>query len=85
MGAREKVLDDVARMAGETIGVLSGVSRQMREEIRTRVDEAALKFDLVPREEFERLEAMLIAAREKQEEQDKRIDALEKQLKKTKT
>jgi BMFP domain-containing protein YqiC len=78
--AKEKILDDIARAAGGTVSVLSGLSRQVRQDVRARIDDAALKMDLVPRAEFERLEAVLREAREEQQRQNARIDALEKAL-----
>lgn len=63
---REKIFDDLAKIAGSTAGALSGLSRQIKEEIRVRVDELALRFDLVPREDFDELTA--------------RVDALQKRL-----
>lgn len=82
MPGKEKILDDVARVAGGAVNVLSGLQKQIREEVRTHVEDVAAKLDLVPREDFEKLETMLSKAREKQDEQEKRIAALEKQLKK---
>ena len=79
---KEKVLDDIARIAGGTISALSGLSLQIKEEIRSRIDEMAHRMDLVPREDFERLQTMLTEAREEQERQSKRLEALEAQLKK---
>ncbi len=77
MKPKEKVFDDIARMAGGAVSIMSGVSKQVREEIRSRVDELATRMDLVPREDFERLEAMLAKARKEQAELLKRVEALE--------
>lgn len=81
---KEKIFDDIARVAGGTVSVLSGLSQEIREEIRARFDEMAFKMDLVPREDFERLEIMLAETRKEQKAQNKRLEELEKQLKKTK-
>ncbi len=81
MIVKEKILDDVARVAGGTVSVLSGFSHQAKEDIRTRIEEIADRLDLVPREDFERLEAMLGKAREEQQDLTKRIEALEEQIK----
>lgn len=78
---REKVLDDIAKLAGGTISALSGLNTQIREEIRARIDEAAMRLDLVPREEFEKLETMLTRAREEQEQLVKRVEQLENKIK----
>ena len=67
MSSKDKVFDDIARMAGGAVTIMSGVTKQVREEIRARVDEMATRMDLVPREDFD----ILV----------KRIEALEKQLK----
>ncbi len=74
---REKFLDDAARLAGGAMGVMNSMRDQIRNEIKSRMDEMALKFDLVPRAEFERLEAGLQKARLEQEALKKRLDALE--------
>ena len=80
MQGRERILDDVARVAGGTVSVLSGLQKQRKEEIRTHIEDAAAKLDLVPREDFERLEAMIGQAREEQEKQKKKIAELESKL-----
>jgi len=77
MKPKDQVLDDIARIAGGAVGIFSGFANQAREEIRSRVDELATRMDLVPREDFERLEAMLAEARKEQSRLSARIDALE--------
>lgn len=67
---REKILDDIARVAGGTVNVVSGLTGQIKDEIKSRIDDTIHRMDLVPREDFERLEMTLQAA-------IKRIDALE--------
>ena len=84
MSGREKILDDVARVAGGAVNVLSGVQKQIRDEIRTQIEDVAARLDLVPRDDFEKLEVMIVKAREEQEQQNERIAALEKKLAKHK-
>lgn len=74
---KERLLDDMARMAGGAIGSLSNITAQIKEEIRLRVDEMALKMDLVPREEFERLELMLQESRKEIADLTARLEKLE--------
>lgn len=81
---REKALDDIARLAGGAISALSGLSAQVKDEIRARLDEYAARMDLVPREDFQRLEAMLAKAREEQETLNARVEKLEAALNKDK-
>lgn len=68
-----KIIDDLARMAGGAVNIFSGLQQQVREEIRSRVDEMLTRMDLVPREDFERLEAMVIQLRLRQEELEKQL------------
>ncbi len=80
MFQKDKILDDVARMAGGAAGLFSDLGRSAKSDIRTRVEEIAGRLDLVPRDEFERLEAMLAKARAEQEELKKRVEILESQI-----
>ena len=65
-----KFLDDMAKMAGGAVNVLSGVRQQIQDEIKARIDDMAARMDLVPREDMDRLEAMV-------KKLSARIDALE--------
>lgn len=85
MQAREKILDDVARVAGGAVSAFGTLRRQVKDEVRTRIDELAQRLDLVPREDFERVELMMYKAREEQTNLIKRIEALEAQLGKAKS
>lgn len=80
MQSKDKILDDVARVAGGAISAFSGLSRQVKDEIRVRIDELAQRLDLVPRDEFERVELMLFKAREEQNRLNERLAALEEKL-----
>ncbi len=72
-----QILDDLAKVAGGTISFVSSARQQIRQGVRTKIDDVANSMDLVPREDFERLEAMLQQSRLKQEELEKRLSALE--------
>lgn len=80
MRSKEKVLDDLARLAGGTVGVVSGLARNIREDIKSRANDVAANLDLVPREDFERLEAVLTETRRRVDAQEKRIAVLENAL-----
>ena len=64
-GTKEKILDDLACVAGGAVSVLSGLGRTVREEVRSRIDEIAQRLNLVAREDLTALETR-IAALEKQ-------------------
>lgn len=71
-----KILDDMARMAGGALNVFSGLQQQIREDVRARFEDMANRLDLVPREDFDQLQAMVVKLRQ-------RVDALEKKPEKT--
>lgn len=70
-------MDDLAQLAGGAAGLVSGVQQQIRDNIKARMEEMAANMDLVPREEFDRLEAMLQKALAEQEALKQRLDKLE--------
>ena len=66
MKTKEKVFDDIARIAGGTVSVISGMGHNIHEDVKSRVEEMADRMDLVPREDLTRVEM--------------RVEALEKEL-----
>lgn len=64
-----KIFDDLARVAGGAMNVFSGLREQILSEVKTRVEEAASRMDLVPREDFDRLQDQVTALQ-------KKVDAL---------
>jgi BMFP domain-containing protein YqiC len=61
-----KILDDLARMAGGAVNIASSLQQQVREDVKSRVDEVISRMDVVPREDFEKLEAMVSELRKEQ-------------------
>ncbi len=54
-----RIFDDLSRVAGGAMNVFSGLREQIRNDIKARVEEMAAKMDLVPREDFDRLQAQV--------------------------
>lgn len=76
-----KLFDDLAKMATGALGSFGDVREQVRKLVKERVDQALSKMELVTREEFERVVALAERARERQEDLEDRLKALEKSLK----
>lgn len=70
-------LDDIAKVAGGAVNVLSGLRQQIEGEIKARVDEMAARMDLVPREDLERVEAQLSRLQKDHKDILTRLAALE--------
>lgn len=77
-------IDDLARVATGALGSFGDIRQQVRKLVKERVEQALGKMDLVTREEFERVEALAEKARDRQEDLEERIDALEKSLRRKK-
>ncbi len=54
-----KLMDDVARMVGGTAGILTSLKQELQEDIKERIDMMADRLDLVPRTDFQKLEARI--------------------------
>lgn len=80
-----RILEDLMRMAGGALGALGDAKGQLRAMVKERVDRLIADMDLVTREEFESLEAMVAKARQRQEELEKRLQALDKKPGRKKT
>jgi BMFP domain-containing protein YqiC len=75
-----KLIDDIARVATGALGSFSEVRHQVKTLVRQRVDQMITEMDMVSREEFDRVEAMAARARDRQEELEARLAALEQKL-----
>lgn len=72
-----RLLDDIARVAGGAVNIVSGLQQQFREDMKSRVDDFANRADLVPREDMERAEAMIQKLRSRVDDLESRLDVLE--------
>jgi len=69
------ILDDIAKVAGGAAGTL--IRQQIKNDVKARVEEVAMRLDLVPREDLDRVEALLEKVIADQEDMAARLDALE--------
>ncbi|PZQ43879.1 MAG: hypothetical protein DI551_11250 [Micavibrio aeruginosavorus] len=64
-----RIFDDLSRVAGGAMNVFSGLREQLLNDLKARFDEMAARMDLVPREDFDRLELQV-------KDLQKKLDAL---------
>lgn len=77
MQTRNRVFDDMARMASGAVGALAGAGRELEALVRAQVEKLLAGMDLVRRDEFDAVKAMAAKARAEQERLELRLAALE--------
>lgn len=77
MQTRNRIFDDVARVASGAASSLTGIKAEIEGAVRAQVERLMGDQGLVSREEFEAVQAMAAKARTEQEQLLKRIEALE--------
>ncbi|MEK7244789.1 MAG: accessory factor UbiK family protein [Pseudomonadota bacterium] len=77
MQTRNRVLDDIAKVAGGAASVLAGVKDEIEALARARAERLLAAMELVTRDEFEAVRAMAVKARAEQERLAARLEALE--------
>jgi BMFP domain-containing protein YqiC len=80
MESRNRLFDDVAKVAGGAAGTLSGIKTELESRVRQMVDDLVSKLDLVTREELDAALALAAKAREEQETITKRMNEIEAEI-----
>lgn len=80
MQVENRLLDDLARVAGGALGALSGLRGEVEAQLRQQFERVLSQMDVVSREEFEAVKEMAVKARAEQEAMTERLAALEEQL-----
>lgn len=77
MQVDNKLLDDLARIAGGAFGALSGLREEAEAQVRQQFERVLSGMDVVAREEFDAVREMAAKARTEQEALGERVTALE--------
>ena len=77
MQTRNRLLNDIARVANGAAGVATGMRDEIETLVQQRVERVLSRLNLVTREEFEAVKAMASRARSEQEKLEKRLHNLE--------
>jgi BMFP domain-containing protein YqiC len=80
MQVDNRLLDDLARVAGGAFGALSGVRGEVEARLKHQFERILSEMDMVSREEFDAVKAMAVKARTEQEALEKRVAAMEAAL-----
>ena len=76
MADRPKFFDDLAGVAGGAISALGGIRDEFESVVRSWIDDAVRRLELVRREEMEAVQQMAAKAREEQEKAEQRLAAV---------
>ena len=77
MQTRNRVLDDIARLASGALGLAAGIGAELNAVLRERLGRLGSWTEQVGREEFEAVKAMAAKARAEQEALIRRLAELE--------
>ena len=80
MQSQSKILEDMAKVASSALGVAAGMRSEVEARFREQLERLLTQMDLVPREEFDAMTAVAVAAREGQEALAAQVAALEQRL-----
>jgi BMFP domain-containing protein YqiC len=80
MQTRNRLFDDIARVASGAASALVGVKQEVDALVRQRIERLVADFELVSRDEFEAARATASNARAGAEQLEQRIAALEARL-----
>ncbi|GGD06778.1 accessory factor UbiK family protein [Pyruvatibacter mobilis] len=72
-----RFLDDVAKLMTSAAGAAQGMRSEVETVIRSQAERLVADLDLVPREDFEAMRELAVAARTEAEELKERLEALE--------
>lgn len=78
MKNKSDIFDDITKLAGGAAGTLHSMRSQVKNDIKARVEEVAMRLDLVPREDLDRVEALLEKTIKDQKDLIQRLEKLEK-------
>ncbi len=80
MQVENKLLDDLARVAGGALGALSGLRGEVEAQLRQQFERILSQMDVVSREDFEAVKEIAVTARAEQETLAERVVVLEAQI-----
>ncbi len=80
MQTRNRMFDDLAKVANGAASTLAGIKGELEAVVRQQIDRLLSDMDIVPRDEFEAIKAVAAKARAEQEKLEERVAALEAAL-----
>ncbi len=80
MPTKNKIFDDLAKVAGGAAATVAGLRGEAESLVRQQLERLMADGGTVPRDEFDAVKAVAVKARSEQEKLEKRVAALEAEL-----
>ncbi len=80
MQSDNRLFDDLSKLANGALGTLSGISKEIEQMVKSRMERFVGDIDMVRRDEFDAVKAMADKARAENEALSARIATLETKL-----
>ena len=80
MQTSNRLFDDLAKVANGAVSTVAGIKGEVESMVRQQLEKLLVDMDLVPREEFEAMRDVAVAARAEQEKLEKRVAKLEAEI-----
>ena len=81
MQSRSKPLDDLTNLMANAVGAVKGVGDEVKAMGRSQAERLIADMDLVGRDEFEVLKALVIKTQDENAKLKKKVASLERQIK----
>ena len=81
MQSRSKPMDDLANLMTNAVGAVKGVGDEVKAMGRSQAERMIADLDLVGRDEFEVLKALVLKTQGENEKLKKKVGSLERQIK----
>ncbi|MEZ5690976.1 MAG: accessory factor UbiK family protein [Rickettsiales bacterium] len=75
-----KILNDLSNLANSAVGRAMDMKQEIDSIVAFQIEKLLKNMELVSKDEFDTMQAMLVKARNEQEELKKRVESLENQV-----
>ena len=83
MQTKNRLFDDIAKVANSAVGTIAGLKGEIENLVKHRVENLLADMNMISRDEFEAVKAMIAKARSEQERLETKVKALDKRLAKS--
>ena len=83
MQTKNRLFDDIAKVANSAVSTFAGLKGEIENMVQHRIENLMADMNMISRDEFEAVKAMIAKARSEQERLETKVKELEKKLTKS--